>query len=108
MERFKIIKIERFKESGEKWISVYINDKKEDISYWIDCSLIDGYGNRKDFKTEDLYVDWSFNQYIFHLDNEIDIKHQEYQNNGDNIDYLQEFIDENNDYLVNILKEKEN
>lgn len=106
MERFKIEKIEEQKESGEKWISVLIKDNKEKISFWIDCSLIDGYGNHKDFKTEDLYVDWSFNQYIFHLDYEEDIKAQNYQNNGDNIDYLQEFIDENNDYLVNILRKE--
>jgi len=105
MERFNIKKIEKNQQNGEKWISVYINDKKQNISYWIDCSLIDGYGNRRDFKTEDLYIDWDFNQYIFHLDNENDLKQQEYQQNVDNIDELQYFLDDENEYLVNILKE---
>ena len=81
MERFKIVKIQEHKE----YISVYINDKQEDISFWLDCSLMDGFGNKEDFKTEDLYIDWEFNQYIFNLDNSIDMKAKEYQENGDNI-----------------------
>ena len=96
MERFKIIKIQEHKE----YISVYINDKKEDISFWLDCSLMDGFGNKDNFKTEDLYIDWEFNQYIFNLDNSIDIKAKEYQENGDNIDEIQYFLDEKNDELV--------
>ena len=96
MERFKIVKIQEHKE----YISVYINDSKEDISFWVDCSLMDGYGNKDNFKTEDLYIDWEFNQYIFNLDNSIDIKAKEYQENGDNIDEIQYFLDEKNDELV--------
>ena len=100
MERFKIVKFEKF----DEYISVYINDKKEDISFWLDCSLMDGYGNKDNFKTEDLYIDWEFNQYIFNLDNSIDIKAKEYQENGDNIDEIQYFLDEKNDELVAILR----
>ena len=100
MERFKIVKIQEHKE----YISVYINDSKEDISFWLDCSLMDGFGNKDNFKTEDLYIDWEFNQYIFNLDNSIDIKAKEYQENGDNIDELQYFLDEKNDDLVAILR----
>ena len=96
MERFKIVKIQEHKE----YISVYINDSKEDISFWLDCSLMDGFGNKDNFKTEDLYIDWEFNQYIFNLDNSIDIKAKEYQENGDNIDEIQYFLDEKNDELV--------
>ena len=96
MERFKIVKIQAHKE----YISVYINDKKEDISFWLDCSLMDGFGNKDNFKTEDLYIDWEFNQYIFNLDNSIDMKAKEYQENGDNIDEIQYFLDEKNDELV--------
>ena len=96
MERFKIVKIQEHKE----YISVYINDKQEDISFWLDCSLMDGFGNKEDFKTEDLYIDWEFNQYIFNLDNSIDMKAKEYQENGDNIDEIQYFLDEKNDELV--------
>lgn len=105
MKRFKILKVEKQKESGESWLSVLIDDKKEKISFWLDCGLIDGYGNKNNFKTEDLYIDWDFNQYIFDLYNENDLKAKEYQENGENIDYLQDFIDEKNDFLVNILKE---
>ena len=100
MERFKIVKIQEHKE----YISVYINDNKEDISFWLDCSLMDGFGNKDNFKTEDLYIDWEFNQYIFNLDNSIDIKAKEYQENGDNIDEIQYFLDEKNDELVAILR----
>ena len=96
MERFKIVKIQEHKE----YISVYINDKKEDISFWLDCSLMDGFGNKDNFKTEDLYIDWEFNQYIFNTDNSIDMKAKEYQENGDNIDELQYFLDEKNEDLV--------
>jgi hypothetical protein len=96
MERFKILKIQEHKE----YISVYINDSKEDISFWLDCSLMDGFGNKDNFKTEDLYIDWEFNQYIFNTDNSIDIKAKEYQENGDNIDEIQYFLDEKNDELV--------
>lgn len=100
MERFKIVKIQEHQE----YISVYINDKKEDISFWLDCSLMDGFGNKYNFKTEDLYIDWEFNQYIFNTDNSIDIKAKEYQENGDNIDELQYFLDEKNEDLVAILR----
>lgn len=51
MESLKIIDIEKFTESGECWISIKIHDKKENIYFWIDCSLIDGFGNHKNFKT---------------------------------------------------------
>lgn len=100
MERFKKLKVE--KDNG--FFYMQVKDNQENISFWIDCGLIDGYGNRDNFKTDDLYIDWDFNQYIFHLDNEDDIKAQEYQQNGDNIDALQEFIDEHNEELVAILR----
>lgn len=103
MESLKILKIEK----NNGWISVKIHDKKEKIGFWIDCGLIDGFGNRKDFKTEDLYVDWDWNQYIFFTENEYDIRAKKYQENPENIDRLTDFIDDNNNYLVNILKNME-
>ena len=107
MESLKIINIEKFTESGECWISVKIHDKKENIYFWIDCSLIDGFGNHRIFKTDDLFVDWDWNQYIFNLENTQDIQAKKYQENYNNIDKIQFLIDENNDYLVNILKNME-
>ncbi len=107
MESFKILNIEKFTESGERWISVNIKDLKNNFTFWIDCSLIDGFGNHKEFKTDDLYIDWDWNQYIFNLDNSKDIQAKKYQEDPENIDNLQYFIDDNNNYLVNILKNME-
>lgn len=107
MEYFKILNIEKFTESSERWISVKIKDNRKNFIFWIDCSLMDGFGNRENFKTEDLYIDWDFNQYIFNLENEKDLYAKQYQEDPENIDYLTDFIDENNNYLVNILKNME-
>ena len=108
MESLKILSIEKFTESGERWISVRIKDNRKKFIFWIDCSLIDGYGNRDPkFKTDDLYIDWDFNQYIFNLENEKDLQAKQYQENPENIDNIQYLIDENNNYLVNILKNME-
>lgn len=104
---FDILKIEKNTQSGEKWLSLKLHDKKEKQTFWIDCSLIDGYGNYKDFKTDDLYIDWQFNQYIFNLDYMEDMDAKEYQENYRNVENITDFIDEKNDYLVNILKNME-
>lgn len=100
MESLKIIDIEKFTESGECWISVKIQDKKENIIFWIDCSIMDGFGNHSEFKTDDLYVDWDFNQYIFNLENSKDLQAKKYQETTENIDRIQDLIDENNNYLL--------
>ena len=107
MESLKILSIEKFTESGECWISVKIKDNKKHFTFWIDCSLMDGFGNHNNFKTDDLYIDWDFNQYIFNLENEKDLHAKKYQTDPENIDLLTDFIDENNAYLVNILKNME-
>ncbi len=99
MERFNIKKLSKDNNCGY----ALIRDNEKNIEFWIEYNLIDGYGNHINFKTEDLYADWEFNQYIFHLDYEQDIKAKLYQDNVENIEYLQEFIDENNDKLVNYI-----
>lgn len=96
MERFEIIN----KNKEKKYFSIKLHDTKENFDFWIDCSIIDGYGNRENYKTEDLFIDWEFNQYIFDLNNSIDLKAKELQENGDNIDDLQFFIDDKNDDLL--------
>jgi hypothetical protein len=83
---------------------VLIKDNQENISFWLEYSLMDGYGNKNNFKTDDLYADWEFNQYIFHLDNEEDVKAQNYQNNAENVEELGYFIDDENALLVSYLK----
>ena len=101
---FDILSIKKQKSGGESWMSIQLKDKEEDIVFWIDCSLIDGYGNRKDFKTRELFIDWDFNQYIFMLDNSEDLKAQAYQENTNNRERITDFIGEKNDSLTDILK----
>lgn len=96
MERFKIIN----KNKEKEYFSIKLHDTKENFDFWIDCSIIDGYGNKENYKTEDLFIDWEFNQYIFDLYNENDLKAKAYQENGENIDEIQFFIDDKNDDLL--------
>lgn len=101
---FEILKIEKNIQSGEKWISVQLKDKENKKVFWIDCSLIDGYGNYKDFKTEDLFIDWSFNQYIFDLDCIEDVDMKEYQEDFSNVENIDYFLQDHEQELVDILK----
>lgn len=100
MDNFKILKIQKEKE----YFSILLHDEKEKHNFWIDCSLMDGYGNKKDYKTNDLYIDWEFNQYIFWLENEKDIFSKQYQEKTENIENIQNFLDENNDLILNQIK----
>ena len=104
MKRFEIIEKQEQWNCGENWLNILVKDNQENIQFWLDCSLIDGYGYHDNFKTKELYIDWDFNQYIFYTDYEEDCRQEEYQQNGDNIDAIQEFIDEHNDELVAILR----
>lgn len=104
MDRFSIEEVENMNSNGEHWIACKLYDTEKEHSFWIDCSLIDGYGNSQDFKTDDLYIDWTFNQYIFILDNCNDIEAKRYQEDAENIDAIGYFIDEKNDDLVAIIK----
>lgn len=89
----------------DDYFSIKLYDKKENHIFWIDCGLIDGYGNRSDYKTDDLFIDWEYNQYIFLLDNENDLKAKKYQDNVNNTYKISEFIDENTEKILNIVKE---
>lgn len=97
MKRFKILKVEKM---GDNWVAVNIKDLKNNFTFWLDCDVMDGYGNKDNYKTEDLYISWEFNQYIFHLDNIKDLEAKEWQENPDNTDDLQDFIDDKNDKLL--------
>lgn len=89
---------------SEKYFSILLHDKKENIKFWVDCSLIDGYG----YNTEEgEFIDWNFNQYIFWIEDENDQKAQAYQQKGENIDRITDFIDENTSELIKQYK-KEN
>ena len=47
MERYKIIN----KNKEKEYFSIKLHDTKENFDFWIDCSIIDGYGNIENYKT---------------------------------------------------------
>ena len=93
MERFTILKLE--KHEKENYFSLCIKDDKEDISFWIDCSL------EKD--DDCTYIDWEYNAYIFYTDNDMRLKdyQDDWENNGNE---LQDFIDDKTEEIINKLK----
>ena len=90
MKKYKILK----KEFRKDDFSLLIHDEEINFKFWIDCFLMDGFGNKYDFKEEPNYIDWQFNQYIFNLTNFSDLKAKEYQENEKNLEDIQDFIDE--------------
>lgn len=95
MERFTILKLE--KHEKENYFSLCIKDTKENIDFWIDCSL------EKD--GDYTYIDWEYNAYIFYTDNANDMRLKDYQDNWENNgDVLQDFIDDKTEEIINKLK----
>lgn len=95
MERFTILKLENHKQ--ENYFSLCIKDTKENIDFWIDCSL------KKD--DDYTYIDWEYNAYIFYTDNANDMRLKDYQDNWENNgDVLQDFIDDKTEEIINKLK----
>jgi hypothetical protein len=95
----KILKKEIHKK--ENYFSILIEDEKNNIKFWIDCSLIDDYGHSDDNGD---FIDWSFNQYIFSNYSEEDEKQKLYQDDVKNIDTINEYIYEQEQKLVNWYK----
>ena len=95
MERFTILKLENHKQ--ENYFSLRIKDTKENIDFWIDCSLA---------KDDDYtYINWEYNTYIFYTDNDDDMRLKDYQDNWENNgDELQNFIDDKTEEIINKLK----
>ena len=93
MERFTILKLENHKQ--ENYFSLRIKDTKENIDFWIDCSL-----EKDDDYT---YIDWEYNAYIFYTDNDMRLKdyQDDWENNGNE---LQDFIDDKTEEIINKLK----
>lgn len=95
MERFTILKLENHKQ--ENYFSLRIKDTKENIDFWIDCSL-----EKDDDYT---YIDWEYNAYIFYTDNDDDMRLKDYQDNWENNgDELQNFIDDKTEEIINKLE----
>lgn len=95
MERFTILKLENNKQ--ENYFSLCIKDTKENISFWIDCSL----KKENDYT----YINWEYNAYIFYTDNDNDMRLKDYQDDWENNgDELQDFIDNKTEEIINKLK----
>jgi hypothetical protein len=95
----KILKKEIHKK--ENYFSLLIEDEKNEIKFWIDCSLIDGYGKHDDNGD---YIDWEFNQYIFSNYSDEDARQKAYQEDGEKVEQLIYFIEEQEQDLVNWYK----
>ena len=90
MKKYKILK----KEFRKNDFSLLMHDEELNFKFWIDCVLMDGFGNKYNFEEEPEYIDWRFNQYIFDLTNSLDLRAKEYQENEENLENIQDFIDE--------------
>lgn len=100
MEDLKIIKMEIHKED---YFSILLEDKENNLKFWIDCSLTDENGNN-DSNGE--FIDWEFNKYIFYDYDEQDQKEKEYQENTEKVEQLIYFIEEQEQDLVQEYKTK--
>ena len=85
----------------QNYFSLKIEDKNEDITFWIDCSLVDEYGKHDDNGD---YIDWEFNKYIFDNYSEQDQKEKEYQEDGEKVEQLIYFIEEQEQDLIDWYK----
>ena len=87
----------------QNYFSLLIEDKDEDITFWIDCSLVDGFGR---YDVDGDFLDWDFNKYIFWNEDEQDQKEKEYQESPLKVEKLGYFIDGQEQKLVKWYKRK--
>lgn len=99
MKRFKILKIQEHKKTDDTnyYFSILLKDNLKDTKFWLDCSIEEEEGKK--------YIDWEFNQNIFNMLNNLDIKAKEYQENSNNIEEIVYFIDCEKDNILKQLKE---
>lgn len=83
------------------YFSILLEDKNEDIKFWIDCSLIDNCGHNDENGD---FINWEFNQYIFSNYNDEDARQKAYQEDGEKVEQLIYFIDEHEQDLINWYK----
>ena len=100
MKRFKILKIQEHKKTKDNdyYFSILLKDNLKNIKFWLDCSIEEEEGEK--------YIDWEFNQYIFDMNNSLDIKAKEYQEDSNNIESIAYFIDSEKDNILKQLLEK--
>lgn len=96
------MKIKKFEFERKNDFSMLLQDG--DVCFWVDCYFIDGYGNNTTYTSDDVFIEWEFNQYIFCIENENDVMIMKYQEKQDNWDKIQNFIDEQNGELIELFR----
>lgn len=111
----KLLKVEEHKSAkwNDYYISAKIRDDEQDITFWVDLGIVDEFGKSKsleDIKTmRELYecfLEWEWNQYIFHLCFVEDNRAKEYQEDENNMYNVDFFIDDNRDTLMSYFYEE--
>lgn len=111
----KLLKVEEHKSAkwSDFYISARIRDDEQDITFWVDLGIVDEFGKSKsleDIKTmRELYecfLEWEWNQYIFHLCFVEDTRAKEYQEDENNMYNVDFFIDDNRDTLMTYFYEE--
>lgn len=112
---FELLKVEEHKSAkwSDFYISARIRDDEQDHTFWVDLGIVDEFGKSKsleDIKTmKELYecfLEWEWNQYIFHLFDENDRKAMDYQGEENNMYNVDFFIDNNRDTLMSYFYEE--
>ena len=112
---FELLKVEEHKSTNYStyYISAQIKDLENKHIFWVDIGLIDEMGKHIDVSNVEeemfgdiLYLEWEWNQYIFHLDYEKDVFAQKYQEDQENIDDVDCFISDIQDTLMSYFYEE--
>ncbi len=109
---FKLLKVEEHR-SGNYYISAQIKDLEKKHIFWVDIGLIDEIGKHIDVSNvkeemfgDTLYLDWEWNQYIFHLEYDEDVFAQKYQEEQENIEGVDCFICDIQDILMSYFEKE--
>ena len=112
---FELLKVEEHKSTNYSnyYISAQIKDLENKHIFWVDIGLVDEMGKHIDVSNAEeemfgdtLYLEWEWNQYIFHLDYEEDMFAQKYQEEQENIEGVDCFIYDIQDTLMSYFYEE--
>ena len=112
---FELLKVKEHKSTNYNnyYISAQINDLENKYIFWVDIGLVDEMGKHIDVSNieeemfgDTLYLEWEWNQYIFHLDYEEDVFAQKYQEEQENIEGVDCFISDIQDTLMSYFYEE--
>ena len=112
---FELLKVEEHRDTNYNnyYISAQIKDLENKYIFWVDIGLVDEMGKHIDVSNieeemfgDTLYLEWEWNQYIFHLDYEEDVFAQKYQEEQENIEGVDCFISDIQDTLMSYFYEE--